>query len=577
MHTREGQNVWHLAAASGDVEAIALVAAGVEAARARQDADGGVGRVLAAASAGFNAANRAVNLGIAAATAAALPSQLALPMGRDIDKDAQTRQGKTALLVAVEAGHAAAVGALLAAGVDARRGDNRGNTALHAAAWRGDAEAARLLLAHADAVEAPDLADGRRLVNAVNLAGLTPLHFAAWRGERSLVRLLVNAGACTTAGANADSMSDVTCNKGATPLHLAAMRGDLGVARLLLRAHARLVELTAEEAAAAAATGAAGGSAAAGHRALRDPRRIPDGYAKIPYMIAFDLGRPEAAAVLDPTVPLRRAIELAGAASAGDGGGTAAGSSGGSSAKHGKKGRRAKPGALEGAVASSASEGGKQKLPAVSARSAAGLPSSEPLPAAAAAGGAAASYGAAVVPSIAPPPKPRERPRAEAAAAASAAPPADKSATSTAGRGATSAQAVAGGSQPEEAAPVAASTTAAAAAAAAPVDSAAPPASAPQPAAAAAADEPPAELVCPITGELLRDPVRAGDGRCYERESIEMWLALGNRSFPGGRARVTTTRLEPCPEVKARCDAWRSRHEAPAGAAVTTEPAAGDV
>lgn len=43
--------------------------------------------------AGFNTVNRAVNLGIAAATAAALPAQLAIPMGRNIDKDAQTREG----------------------------------------------------------------------------------------------------------------------------------------------------------------------------------------------------------------------------------------------------------------------------------------------------------------------------------------------------------------------------------------------------------------------------------------------------------------------------------------------------
>ena len=41
--------------------------------------------------------------------------------------------------------------------------------------------------------------------------------------------------------------------------------------------------------------------------------------------------------------------------------------------------------------------------------------------------------------------------------------------------------------------------------------------------------EPPDEYVCPITNEVMRDPVAAGDGRGYEREAIETWLELGNR------------------------------------------------
>lgn len=82
----------------------------------------------------------------------------------------------------------------------------------------------KLLLAHADAREAPDLPDGRRLVNAVNLPGLTPLHFAAWRGHTAALRALVNAGAHLTPGAGGDSMGDVSCNQGSTPLHLAAIK-----------------------------------------------------------------------------------------------------------------------------------------------------------------------------------------------------------------------------------------------------------------------------------------------------------------------------------------------------------------
>jgi hypothetical protein len=51
-------------------------------------------------------------------------------------------------------------------------------------------------------------------------------------------------------------------------------QGDVTIIRLLLKAHAKLLELTA----------------GSDHR-LRDPRRIPDGYGKTAYTIAFDLGR----------------------------------------------------------------------------------------------------------------------------------------------------------------------------------------------------------------------------------------------------------------------------------------------
>jgi hypothetical protein len=44
---------------------------------------------------------------------------------------------------------------------------------------------------------------------------------------------------------------------------------------------------------------------------------------------------------------------------------------------------------------------------------------------------------------------------------------------------------------------------------------------------------------CPITSELLHDPVIADDGHSYERTAIESWFATGNRTSP-----VTGQRLE---------------------------------
>jgi len=42
--------------------------------------------------------------------------------------------------------------------------------------------------------------------------------------------------------------------------------------------------------------------------------------------------------------------------------------------------------------------------------------------------------------------------------------------------------------------------------------------------AAADADEPPDDLICPITQELMNNPVIAADGHTYERVAIERWL-----------------------------------------------------
>ena len=40
------------------------------------------------------------------------------------------------------------------------------------------------------------------------------------------------------------------------------------------------------------------------------------------------------------------------------------------------------------------------------------------------------------------------------------------------------------------------------------------------------------ELVCPITLEIMSDPVVAADGRTYERSAIEDWLSTGKQTSP---------------------------------------------
>ena len=49
----------------------------------------------------------------------------------------------------------------------------------------------------------------------------------------------------------------------------------------------------------------------------------------------------------------------------------------------------------------------------------------------------------------------------------------------------------------------------------------------------------PKELTCPITQELLIDPVLAEDGHTYERAAITRWFSTGNTRSP-----VTNEELE---------------------------------
>ena len=49
-------------------------------------------------------------------------------------------------------------------------------------------------------------------------------------------------------------------------------------------------------------------------------------------------------------------------------------------------------------------------------------------------------------------------------------------------------------------------------------------------------EEPPDDFVCPITTEVMSDPVMAADGHAYERSAIERWLATKSTSPMTGGA-----------------------------------------
>src|SRR5690242_10162615 len=54
---------------------------------------------------------------------------------------------------------------------------------------------------------------------------------------------------------------------------------------------------------------------------------------------------------------------------------------------------------------------------------------------------------------------------------------------------------------------------------------------------------------CPISGMLMYDPVTLCDGYCYEREAINKWLKINNRS-PRTNKPLSSKTLTPNSEVK---------------------------
>ncbi len=50
---------------------------------------------------------------------------------------------------------------------------------------------------------------------------------------------------------------------------------------------------------------------------------------------------------------------------------------------------------------------------------------------------------------------------------------------------------------------------------------------------------------CPLTMEVMRDPVITVDGQTYERTEIEKWFALGNRTSPLTGEALPSTNLFP--------------------------------
>ncbi|XP_074077276.1 serine/threonine-protein kinase TNNI3K isoform X2 [Macrotis lagotis] len=123
-----------------------------------------------------------------------------------------TRNGFTALHLAVYLDSTELITALLHSGADVQQAGYGALTALHIATLAGHLEAADVLLQHG------------AYVNVQDAVFFTPLHIAAYYGQEQVIRLLMKSGADVNLGGEV----------GDRPLHLASAKGFLNIAKLLM-------------------------------------------------------------------------------------------------------------------------------------------------------------------------------------------------------------------------------------------------------------------------------------------------------------------------------------------------------
>uniref|UniRef100_A0A7S3AKT9 U-box domain-containing protein n=1 Tax=Haptolina ericina TaxID=156174 RepID=A0A7S3AKT9_9EUKA len=65
-------------------------------------------------------------------------------------------------------------------------------------------------------------------------------------------------------------------------------------------------------------------------------------------------------------------------------------------------------------------------------------------------------------------------------------------------------------------------------------------------------------FVCPISGDVMRDPVSCADGHTYERSEIERWLATGACTSPSTGARLPHLHVVPNHALRCAIEEWLS-------------------
>ncbi|XP_061998139.1 U-box domain-containing protein 43-like isoform X1 [Rosa rugosa] len=72
--------------------------------------------------------------------------------------------------------------------------------------------------------------------------------------------------------------------------------------------------------------------------------------------------------------------------------------------------------------------------------------------------------------------------------------------------------------------------------------------------------EPLQSFHCPITGDVMEDPVETSSGQTFERTAIEKWLADGNSLCPLTRTSLDTSILRPNKTLRQSIEEWKDRN-----------------
>lgn len=72
--------------------------------------------------------------------------------------------------------------------------------------------------------------------------------------------------------------------------------------------------------------------------------------------------------------------------------------------------------------------------------------------------------------------------------------------------------------------------------------------------------EPLQSFFCPITGDIMRDPVETSSGFTFEREAIEKWLAMGNSLCPLTKTPLSKLSVRPNRTLRQSIEEWRNRN-----------------
>jgi len=79
---------------------------------------------------------------------------------------------------------------------------------------------------------------------------------------------------------------------------------------------------------------------------------------------------------------------------------------------------------------------------------------------------------------------------------------------------------------------------------------------------AAKDEEPPSYILCPITHDVMENPVLLTDGHTYEDTAIRRWLRSGKKVSPMTNSPLTSCQLVPNYAIKCAVAEWRKKHPA---------------